>query len=82
MNHDLFYLFKRRERIERNEHLSSFVVVIFFLIFLIMNDYYGNSDNALNEAQNILNQKSDEDLKKIMKNDDEVLRFVGNLTEV
>lgn len=76
MNHDLFYLFKRRERIERNFHSSSIVV------FLIMNNYYGNRDNGLAEARNIINQKSEDDLNKLMNSEDEIYKLIGNLNEV
>jgi len=47
-----------------------------------MNAYYANNDNGLNEARNVINQKTDDDLQKLMNNDDEVIKLVGNLNEV
>jgi hypothetical protein len=48
----------------------------------MMNGYYTNNDNGLNEARGIINQMNVEDLKKLMNNDDEVTKLVRNLSEV
>ncbi len=47
-----------------------------------MNGFYTNSDNVLNEARNVINQKTVDDLTKLMNNEDELAKFIGNLTEV
>lgn len=47
-----------------------------------MNSYYMNNDNLLNEVRAILSQKSADDLTKLMNNDDEITKFIGNLSEV
>lgn len=47
-----------------------------------MTSYYANHDNGLNEARNVISQKSPDDLNKLMTNDDELTRFIGNLNEV
>jgi hypothetical protein len=47
-----------------------------------MNGYCTNNDNVLNEARNVISQKTADDLTKLMNNDDEVTRFIGNLGEV
>jgi hypothetical protein len=47
-----------------------------------MNNYFANHDNALNEAKNVISQKNADDLNKLMTNEDEVTRFIGNLNEV
>ncbi len=47
-----------------------------------MNSYYANHDNGLNEARNIISQKTTDDLNKLMNNDDEIIKFIGNLSEV
>jgi len=48
----------------------------------MMNGYYTNKDNGLNEARGIINQMNVEDLKRLMNNDDEVTKLVRNLSEV
>jgi len=47
-----------------------------------MNGYYANNDNGLNEVRHIISQKTGDDLRKLMTNDDEIMRLVGNLNEV
>ena len=47
-----------------------------------MNNYYANKDNALNEARNGISQKNTDDLNKLVNNDDELIKFIGNLSEV
>jgi hypothetical protein len=47
-----------------------------------MNGYYTNNEQGLNEARNVISQKNGDDLKKLMNNDDEVQKLVGNLNEV
>jgi len=47
-----------------------------------MNGYYANNEHVLNEARNVISQKNPDDLKKLMNNDDEVQKFIGNLSEV
>lgn len=47
-----------------------------------MSGYYTVSDNALSEARNLLSQKGSDELQKLMNNDEELTRFVNNLTEV
>ncbi|CAF0928154.1 unnamed protein product [Rotaria sp. Silwood1] len=48
----------------------------------MMNGYYTNQDNALNEVRSIISQKTSDDLTKLMTNDDEVTKFIGNLNEI
>ncbi|CAF0840734.1 unnamed protein product [Didymodactylos carnosus] len=43
---------------------------------------YVNIDGSLYEARNIISQMDVEDLKKIIANDDEILKIVRNLSEV
>ena len=47
-----------------------------------MNGYYTNNENGLKEARNIISQKSSDELTRLMNNDDEIAKFVGNLNEV
>lgn len=79
MIHVSFDLFKRRERTQQINKLS--------LHFTrsskgMMSVFAGNSDNALNEAKHLLNQKSSEELARLMTNEDELNRLVNNLNEV
>lgn len=48
----------------------------------MMNNYSANYETALNEVRNVISQKSTEDLNKLMQNDEEMNRLIGNLTEV
>lgn len=48
----------------------------------MMNNYSANYETALNEVRNVISQKSAEDLNKLMQNDEEMNRLIGNLTEV
>ncbi len=80
MNHDLLYLFKRRERTRRANKFSLLSIV--FSLLLIMNGYYANLDQGLKEVQTVFNQKTTDDLDKLTKNDDEVVKLIGNLNEV
>ncbi len=80
MNHDLLYLFKRRERTRRANKFSLLSIV--FSLLLIMNGYYANLDQGLKEVQTVFNQKTTDDLDKLAKNDDEVVKLIGNLNEV
>jgi hypothetical protein len=79
MNHDLFYLFKRRERTKQANKFSLSIVVF---QYKIMNNHYANNDNGLNEARNIISQKNSDDLTKLMHSNDEVTKLIGNLNEV
>ena len=47
-----------------------------------MNGYYTNNDNGINEARMIISQKNADDLTKLMNNDDEIIKLIGNLSEV
>jgi hypothetical protein len=47
-----------------------------------MNGYYANLDQGLKEVQTVFNQKTTDDLDKLAKNDDEVVKLIGNLNEV
>jgi hypothetical protein len=47
-----------------------------------MNNYYTNNESRLNEARAIISQMNSEDLNKLMTNDDDVTKFVRNLSEV
>ncbi len=80
MNHDLLYLFKRGERTRRANKFSLLSIV--FSLLLIMNGYYANLDQGLKEVQTVFNQKTTDDLDKLTKNDDEVVKLIGNLNEV
>jgi hypothetical protein len=49
----------------------------------MMNNFYtNNNDSRLNEARALINQMSGEELTKLMNNDNEVIKFVQNLSEV
>ncbi|CAF0875981.1 unnamed protein product [Adineta steineri] len=47
-----------------------------------MNAYYANNDNGLNEVRNIISQKNSDDLSKLLHNNEEVTKLVGNLNEI
>lgn len=46
------------------------------------NNSSGNYDTAMNEARNVISQKTEDDLKKLMQNDEEMNRLIHNLSEV
>ncbi|CAF0865150.1 unnamed protein product [Rotaria sordida] len=48
----------------------------------MMNGYYANHDNALNEVRSIISQKNVDDLTKLMNNDDDIGKLIGNLYEI
>ena len=48
----------------------------------MMNGYYGNNNDGLNEARRIIDQMNMEDLKKLISNEEEVTKLVQNLAEV
>lgn len=47
-----------------------------------MSVYSNNQENAFNEAKNLLSQKSADELTRLMSNEDELNRFINNLSEV
>ncbi len=67
---------RKKERTNFHSHTHEIFTDI------MMNGYYTNNDNGLNEARGIINQMNVEDLKKLMNNDDEVTKLVRNLSEV
>jgi hypothetical protein len=80
MTHDRLYLFKRKERTKRANKFS--LTPNCSSSGIIMNGGYTNNNNALNEARYIISQKNYDDLTKLMNNDDEIIKLIGNLSEV
>ena len=48
----------------------------------MMNNYSANYESALNDVRNVISQKTADDLNKLMQNDEEMNRLIGNLSEV
>lgn len=46
------------------------------------NEYYMNMELGLNEARSILNQRNADELKKLMQNDEELMKLITNISEV
>jgi hypothetical protein len=83
MNHVSFYLSKRKERTNEVNKLSLGDHSVFLLLARkIMSGYHTSHENGLNEVRNIINQKSTDELVKLINNDDEIIKLVGNLNEV
>lgn len=76
MTHDL-----QRQKEQTNFHSLPFSRDIFIKI-KVMSNYYPNNDNRLNEVRSIISQMNLDDLKKLMNDDEEVLKFIRNLPEV
>ncbi len=77
-----YFICLNEEKETRHKQINfSFSIVVFSLL-IIMTGYYANHDNVLNEARNVISQKNSDDLNKLMTNEDEVTRFIGNLNEV
>ena len=77
-----YFICLNEEKETRHKQINfSFSIVVFSLL-IIMATYYVNHDNVLNEVRNAISSKNADDLNKIMSNEDEITRFIGNLNEV
>lgn len=83
MNHDLFYLFKRREGTKRNKQENIHCLAqVLFVRNNIMNGAYANHENGLSEVRSIIQQKNADDLTKLLNNHEEISKLISSLNEV
>ncbi|CAF2098068.1 unnamed protein product [Rotaria magnacalcarata] len=48
----------------------------------MINNYYTNHENPLNEVRSIISQKSADELANLVNNEDDIARLIGNLGEI
>ncbi|CAF3158288.1 unnamed protein product [Rotaria socialis] len=48
----------------------------------MINSYYTNHENPLNEVRSIISQKNADELANLINNEDEIARLIGNLGEI